>query len=100
MRTVLDSQLQEAARLATRATQLDDSDPWAHLALGFVAIVRRQTNVATAEFRRALALNPNFAAAHGYLGWALAFHGQSEEAAKTSTRSGSHEPARPAECDL
>ena len=72
--------LQEAARLAARAAELDDSDPWAHLALGFVAFVRRRTNVAAEEFRRALALNPNFAAAHGYLGWTLAFDGQCNEA--------------------
>jgi adenylate cyclase len=74
--------LEEAARLAARAAELDDSDPWAHLALGFVAFVRRQTDVSAAEFRRALDLNPNFAAAHGYLGWTLAFDGQSDEAAK------------------
>jgi adenylate cyclase len=80
--SVLELQLQEATRLANRATQLDDSDPWAHLALGFVAFVRRQTNVAVAEFQRALELNPNFAAAHGYLGWTLAFNGQTEEATK------------------
>ena len=80
--SVLEQQLQEATRLAARAAQLDDSDPWAHLALGFVAFVRRQTKVAAAEFRRALELNPNFAAAHGYLGWTLAFDGQSDEATK------------------
>jgi TolB-like protein len=80
--SVPELQLQEATRLANRAAQLDDSDPWAHLALGFVAFVRRQTNVAVAEFQRALELNPNFAAAHGYLGWTLAFNGQSEEATK------------------
>jgi TolB-like protein/Flp pilus assembly protein TadD len=78
--SVMELHLQEAARLAARAAQLDDSDPWAHLALGFAAFVRRRTNVAAAEFRRALALNPNFAAAHGYLGWTLAFDGQSDEA--------------------
>jgi adenylate cyclase len=76
----MDPQLKEAATLAGRAAELDDSDPWAHLALGFVAFVRRRTNVATAEFRRALALNPNFAAAHGYLGWTLAFDGQADQA--------------------
>jgi adenylate cyclase len=70
----------EAASLAARAAQLDASDPWAHLAFGFVAFVRRQTNVAAAAFRRALDLNPNFAAAHGYLGWTLAFDGQTEQA--------------------
>ena len=93
--SVMELQLQEAARLAARAAQLDDSDPWAHLALGFVAFVRRQTNVAAAEFRRALELNPNFAAAHGYLGWTLAFDGQSDEATKhleEAVRMSPHDP--------
>jgi adenylate cyclase len=75
-------QLEQAATLASRAAELDDSDPWAHLALGFAAFAKRQTNVAAAEFRRALEFNPNFAAAHGYLGWTLAFDGQSDEATK------------------
>jgi adenylate cyclase len=77
---LMEPQLQQAAGLAARAEQLDHSDPWAHLALGYVAFVRRRTSVAAAEFQRALALNPNFAAAHGYRGWALAFDGQSEQA--------------------
>jgi adenylate cyclase len=72
--------VKQAAALAARAAELDDSDPWAHLALGYVAFVQRRTNVAAMEFRRALALNSNFAAAHGYLGWALAFDGQSDQA--------------------
>jgi TolB-like protein len=72
--------VKQAAALAARAAELDDNDPWAHLALGYAAFVRRQTSVATAEFRRALAPNPNFAAAHGYLGSALAFDGQSDQA--------------------
>lgn len=75
-----ESQLQQAAGLAARAEELDPRDPWAHLALGYVAFVRRRTSVAAAEYQRALALNPNFAAAHGYLGWALAFDGQSDQA--------------------
>lgn len=73
-------QVNQAATLAARAAELDDSDPWAHLALGFVAFVKRRTDEATEEFERALALNPNFAAAHGYLGWALAFDGRLEQA--------------------
>jgi adenylate cyclase len=77
---LMESQLQEAAGLAARAEELDPSDPWAHLALGYVAFVRRRTSSAAAEFQRALDLNPNFAAAHGYLGWALAFGGESEQA--------------------
>ena len=93
--SILEQQLHKAARLAARAAQLDDGDPWAHLALGFVAFVRRQTNVAALEFRRALELNPNFAAAHGYLGWTLAFDGQSEEATKhlqEAIRMSPHDP--------
>ena len=88
-------QLQQAASLAARAAELDDGDPWAHLALGFAAFVRRQTNVAAAEFRRALELNPNFAAAHGYLGWTLAFDDQSDEATKhlgEAIRMSPHDP--------
>jgi len=69
-----------AVESAQRAAQLDDRDPWAHLALGYVAFVNRQTEESIAQFRRALELNPNFAAAHGYLGYPLAFDGRSEEA--------------------
>jgi adenylate cyclase len=92
---LMESQLQEAAGLAARAEELDPSDPWAHLALGYVAFVRRRTSAAAAEFQRALDLNPNFAAAHGYLGWALAFDGQSEQAIahlKEAIRMSPHDP--------
>jgi len=78
--SLLKPQLQEATALASRAVELDDSDPWAHLALGFAAFLQRRTRVAAAEFRHSLDLNPNFAAGHGYLGWALAFDGQTEDA--------------------
>jgi tetratricopeptide (TPR) repeat protein len=75
-----EAELQQAAALGARAAELDDADPVAHLALGFAAFMRRRTGVATAEFQRAISLNPNFAAAHGYLGWTLAFDGQSQQA--------------------
>jgi adenylate cyclase len=73
-------EVNEPARLAARAAQVDDSDPWAHLALAWVAFAQRQTNEAVDEYRRALELNPNFAAARGYLGLALALDGRSDEA--------------------
>jgi adenylate cyclase len=72
--------LKDAADLAARAAELDGSDPWAHLALGQLATMRRQTDAAVHAFQRALELNPNFAAAHGFLGYALALDGQSEPA--------------------
>jgi adenylate cyclase len=70
----------QAATLAERAAELDDSDPWAHLALGYAALSRRRTDEAVEEFQRALDLNPNFAIAHGYLAMALALDGRSEKA--------------------
>lgn len=69
-----------AAKLAHRAVELDDSDPWAHMALGYLAFTARQTDEGVRHFQAALDLNPNFAAAYGYVGWALAHDGQSEEA--------------------
>ena len=69
-----------AARFARRAMELDESDPWAYMALGYLAFAGRKTDEAIRQFRAALDLNPNFSAAHAYTGWALAFDGQSEEA--------------------
>ena len=76
----LEPQVRQAETLATRAATLDDSDPWAHLALGYVAFTRRRTEEAVQQFQRSIDLNPNFAAAHGYFGWALALDGQSDRA--------------------
>ena len=73
-------QTKQAASLAARAAELDDSDPWAHLVLGFAAFQMGRTEDAAEEYQRAIDLNPNFAAAHGYLGWALAVAGQSDRA--------------------
>ncbi len=69
-----------AALLASRAAELDDADPWAHVALGWLAFLTRRTHDAVVEFQRALDINPNFAAALGHLGQALAYDGQSEKA--------------------
>jgi TolB-like protein/Tfp pilus assembly protein PilF len=88
---------QDAARLARRAAELDDEDPWAHLALGYLAFTERQTDETVREYRRALDLNPNFATAYGYLGWALVFDGQSEEAIRyfqQALRMSPHDPLK------
>jgi TolB-like protein len=71
---------QLVTELAHRAAELDDNDPWAHLALGYLAFTARQTEDAVREFQRALDLNPNFAVAYNYLGRAVAFDGRHEEA--------------------
>jgi TolB-like protein/cytochrome c-type biogenesis protein CcmH/NrfG len=71
-----------AEHLAQRAAELDESDPWAHMALGYLAFMARRTEEAVRRFRAAIDLNPNFAAAYGYVGWVLAHDGQSDEAIK------------------
>src|SRR5450631_1852072 len=47
----MEPQVTQAAILAARAVELDDNDPWAHLALGFVAFTRRRTDDAVQEFQ-------------------------------------------------
>jgi adenylate cyclase len=87
--------VKQAAALAARAAKLDDSDPWAHFALGFVAFTRRSTDDALEQFQRALDLNPNFAAAHGYLGLALALGGRTDQAivhSEQAIRMSPHDP--------
>ncbi len=87
--------VKQAAALAARAAELDDSDPWAHLALGYVAYTMRRTDEAVEEFERALELNPNFAAAHGYLGLALALDGRTDLAilhVEQAIRMSPHDP--------
>jgi hypothetical protein len=39
-----------AAGLAQRAAELDDEDPWAHLALGYLAFAARRTEAAVREY--------------------------------------------------
>jgi TolB-like protein/Tfp pilus assembly protein PilF len=88
-------QVKPAAALATRAAELDDSDPWAHLALGFVYHSMRQTDRAVEEYERAINLNPNFAAAHGYLGFTLSLAGRTDQAVmhlEKAMRMSPHDP--------
>ena len=65
---------------ASRALLLDDRDPWAHIALGYCALMERRTEESIAAFRQAVTLNPNSAAAHSHLSRGLAFSGQDREA--------------------
>ena len=75
-----ESVLEPAWDFAQNAVRLDVDDPWAHLALGHLHRQRRELEDAVAEFKNAVALNPNFAFAHTHLGLALCFLGRSEEA--------------------
>ena len=86
---------QEAFSLATRAVELDDTDPRAYLALGWVALTKRRTEEAGEEFQHAIALNPNYAVAHACLGAALSLAGRSDQAImhlEKAFRMSSHDP--------
>jgi adenylate cyclase len=75
------SEREFANELAHRAVELDDSDPWAHIAMGYVAFVaRKNTKESVRHFDTALDLNPNFATATSSVGLAFTFNGQSDEA--------------------
>jgi TolB-like protein/Tfp pilus assembly protein PilF len=87
-----------ATRLAHRAQELDDNDPWAYLALGYLALTARQTDESVRQFRAALDLNSNFAAAHGYLAWALSFDGRSDEAIEHANMAIRMSPRDPLNC--
>lgn len=91
----LSQDVRDALPLAARAAELDDSDPWARLVLGWAATLMRRTDVAVEEYQRAIEINPNFAAAHGHLGLALAFDGQCDRAIEhleQAVRMSPHDP--------
>ncbi len=91
----MEPEVNEPAAIAAHAVELDDRDPWAHLALGYVALTRRQTDEAINQFQYALDLNPNVAAAHGYLCFALALDGRSDQAiphGEQAIRMSPHDP--------
>lgn len=70
----------EALALARAALDRDAQDPWAYIATGFYALTQRDTAEALRHFNTALDLNPNFAPAVGFAGFAMALDGRSEEA--------------------
>ena len=71
-----------ARRHAERAIALDDRNPWGYSALGYAAMMQRRTEESLAAFRKAVALTPSSAAAHGHLSHGLAFAGYADEAIK------------------
>jgi adenylate cyclase len=74
------AELDQAGRWARRALELDDSEPFAHMALGHVMLWRRDHDGALAEFRRMLELDPNFAQGYSTTGLVLMYAGYAAEA--------------------
>jgi tetratricopeptide (TPR) repeat protein len=70
----------KAIELTQKALVLDDSLAVARSRLGFLYTMIRQHKKGVAEAERGVALDPNSAGAHDYLGFALRFAGRPEEA--------------------
>jgi adenylate cyclase len=90
--------LRNSRRHVNVAVKLDDNDPWAHLALGYLAMLERRTEESIVAFRRAVELNPNSAVARHQLGRGLAFAGRSDEAIRElelAIRLSPRDPQRP-----
>ncbi|HLM55827.1 MAG TPA: tetratricopeptide repeat protein, partial [Pyrinomonadaceae bacterium] len=70
-----------AKEAATKAVQLDEQQAESHVSLGFVTFYfDRDLEAAERHFRRALALNPNYATAHHWFALVLSAAGRHEEA--------------------
>jgi adenylate cyclase len=56
--------LERGLEAGLTAVSLDDNDPFAHVGLGRIRIIRAEHKQAIASFDRAIELNPSFAVAH------------------------------------
>ena len=75
-----DQALAAAAEAARRAVAIDESNAWAHIALGMVELFARRHNEAIRRLERAIEISPNDPNAHGNLGFILSFAGEPEAA--------------------
>jgi len=70
----------ESLKVAKRAVELDDREPWAQSALGYAEIWGQRAYArGNAAFARAVALNPNSAHFHGWYSVGLCFADMSQK---------------------
>ena len=84
--------LPQANAAAARALELDDTLPNAHVVLGNLKKHQWDWPGAEREYRRAIELNPNLAAAHNNYAAFLSMMGRHEEAIAASQRGGELNP--------
>jgi len=86
----------KARAAAERAVALNDNSAEAHTSLAvFKLFYEYDWEGCEREFRRAFALNPNYAFAHDQFGLALAFQGRFDEANAEGTRAAELDPLSP-----
>ena len=74
--------LQTGLEIATRAVQMDETEPQCHYAFAIALFFHRQLDRALAEARRSVALEPNFAQGHQTIARMLTFSGDAAGAIK------------------
>jgi adenylate cyclase len=72
--------MEQAAHLAGKSLDLDESLADAHALLGYVYLLKRDYDKAVEESERAVSLNPNYADAHAWLAIVLTSTGKLKEA--------------------
>ena len=85
----------EARATAEKALQLDDTSAEAHTSLGMFREYEFDWAGCESEFRRAIALNPNYAFAHDQFALALVWQGRLDEGAAESRRAVELDPLSP-----
>lgn len=80
----VEADLEEAIRLAQKAIELDDNNPFAHWTLGRVAKISNRATVerAVASVQRAIELRPSYADAFAYLTYLYVGLGRLDDAEK------------------
>jgi TolB-like protein/Tfp pilus assembly protein PilF len=87
-----DEALRRAREMAARAVELDDALPEAHAAVGLVRSLDGDVEGAAAGYKRALAINPNYATARQRYALTLLTGGRLEEATAEMQRAQSLDP--------
>jgi adenylate cyclase len=76
--------ISESYELAKRAIVIDERNEYAHWTLGFIQLWRLKHELAVAELKRAIELNPNCSLAFGSLGTVLSYSGEADESIKNN----------------
>ena len=76
--------ISEAYHLGKKAIGLDEYDEYAHWILGLIQLFRGKRDMAIAELKRAIELNPNCSLAYGSLGTVLSIIGEPDESIRNN----------------
>jgi adenylate cyclase len=80
----IEAAISESYEYAKRAIVLDERNEYAHWGYGFIQLWRRKHELAVAELKRAIELNPNCSLAFGSLGTVLSYSGEPDESIKNN----------------